>query len=166
MREARRILKDSDTIPVPLLGVREIISTRRADLWGDPLEAQSRELDEPLIWWLWKARFYITAEELSPADVEALVLEDENRRRLRLEKAHALMAMRMHLDKRATRQPIPHEVKVAVWQRDNGRCVDCESKEELEFDHIIPLAMGGANTERNLQLLCAICNRRKGATLG
>jgi 5-methylcytosine-specific restriction endonuclease McrA len=57
-------------------------------------------------------------------------------------------------------------VKVAVWQRDAGRCVECGSQEDLEFDHVIPLAMGGSNTERNLQLLCAACNRRKGATLG
>lgn len=57
-------------------------------------------------------------------------------------------------------------MKIAVWQRDSGRCVECDSNEDLEFDHIIPLAMGGANTLRNLQLLCGSCNRRKGATLG
>ena len=56
----------------------------------------------------------------------------------------------------------PHEVKLAVWQRDEGKCVECGSNEYLEYDHIIPLSMGGANTQRNLQLLCEGCNRRKG----
>ncbi|MGH9199405.1 MAG: HNH endonuclease [Acidimicrobiia bacterium] len=34
-----------------------------------------------------------------------------------------------------------------------------------EFDHIIPLATGGSNTERNVQLLCESCNRQKGARI-
>ena len=74
--------------------------------------------------------------------------------------------MRNAVDHRVTRQPIPQEVKLLVWQRDRGRCVECGVQSELEFDHIIPLAMGGSNTDRNLQLLCETCNRRKGATLG
>ncbi|MDX9973498.1 MAG: HNH endonuclease [FCB group bacterium] len=61
------------------------------------------------------------------------------------------------------RQPIPKEVQLTVWQRDQGRCVECGSKEKLEFDHIIPLAKGGANTARNIQLLCEGCNRSKGS---
>src|SRR5690606_11117267 len=57
------------------------------------------------------------------------------------------------------REPIPDEVKVFVWKRDAGKCVKCGSQEALEFDHIIPLAMGGSNTQRNLQLLCETCNK-------
>ncbi|MBN1139724.1 MAG: HNH endonuclease [Anaerolineae bacterium] len=63
------------------------------------------------------------------------------------------------------RSPIPDEVKMFVWRRDGGCCVKCGSRENLEFDHIIPLAMGGSNTARNLQLLCEKCNRSKGAGL-
>lgn len=91
---------------------------------------------------------------------------ERNKRRLALEKAHALEAMSNKLDKSHRRQTIPQPVRVAVWQRDGGRCVECESQDKLEFDHIIPVAMGGANSERNLQLLCENCNRRKGASLG
>lgn len=64
------------------------------------------------------------------------------------------------------RQPIPKSVKMYTWQRDGGRCVECGSKEKLEYDHIIPLSKGGSNTERNLQLLCEQCNRSKGSTIG
>ena len=63
------------------------------------------------------------------------------------------------------RRSIPREVKDRVWQRDQGRCAECGSQVLLEFDHIIPLAMGGSNTERNLQLLCEDCNRAKAANL-
>ena len=117
--------------------------------------------------WVYKMKIYITHDrELTPDDVLALVNEEANRRRLRLEKAHALQSMTREFDKRMTRTSIPQEVKVVVWQRDGGQCVDCGSQSNLEFDHVIPLAMGGSNTMRNLQLLCATCNRRKGATLG
>ncbi len=67
--------------------------------------------------------------------------------------------------KQVGRKPIPDKVKMYVWQRDQGRCVECGSKERLEYDHIIPLSRGGSNTDRNLQLLCERCNRRKGASI-
>jgi 5-methylcytosine-specific restriction endonuclease McrA len=62
-----------------------------------------------------------------------------------------------------TREPIPKEVQREVWQRDCGKCVVCGSQERLEFDHIIAHSKGGANTARNLQLLCESCNRKKSA---
>ena len=118
-------------------------------------------------YWLYQRLAYVSEDELlTEADVLALINEAANKRRLALEKAHALQSMTEHLDNRGKRERIPQDVKVIVWQRDGGRCVDCGSQTDLEFDHIIPLALGGSNTVRNLQLLCASCNRRKGATLG
>ena len=83
-----------------------------------------------------------------------------------IKKAHALQAVTDNNDKPKRRESIPQVVRVEVWQRDRGRCVECDEQEKLEFDHIIPVAMGGGNTSRNLQLLCETCNRRKGASLG
>lgn len=62
---------------------------------------------------------------------------------------------------RNNREVIPSAVRRAVWQRDNGRCTQCGSRERLEFDHIISVAKGGSNTERNIELLCEVCNRKK-----
>jgi len=60
-----------------------------------------------------------------------------------------------------SREPIPEDVRFAVWRRDQSKCVKCGSKENLEFDHIIPVSKGGSNTERNIQILCEKCNREK-----
>lgn len=56
---------------------------------------------------------------------------------------------------------IPQDVKLAVWQRDQGKCVQCGDSQYLEFDHIIPHSKGGANTVNNVQLLCRRCNLAK-----
>jgi hypothetical protein len=63
-------------------------------------------------------------------------------------------------DNATVREPIPEEVRFAVWRRDQGRCVRCGGQENLEFDHIIPLSNGGSNSERNVELLCETCNRK------
>jgi hypothetical protein len=118
-------------------------------------------------WATSKTEIWVTAElDLNRGDVMALLNEAKNKKRLRLQKAHDLQAMAERLDQAGRRQTIPTAIKTAVWRRDEGKCVACSSTHNLEFDHDIPLSMGGSNTERNLQLLCADCNRRKGATLG
>ena len=60
---------------------------------------------------------------------------------------------------------ITSSVKQYVWRRDEGKCTECGSNEKLEYDHIIPVAKGGSNTERNIQLLCEACNRQKSANI-
>ncbi len=61
---------------------------------------------------------------------------------------------------------IPRHVKVAVWRRDKGRCayVDangrCEERRWIEFDHIIPWALGGRSDDPgNVRLLCRAHNQ-------
>ena len=63
------------------------------------------------------------------------------------------------------REPIPESVRHEVWQRDEGRCIDCGSRERLEFDHIIPVSQGGSNSARNIELRCETCNLQKAATI-
>ncbi len=64
-----------------------------------------------------------------------------------------------------TREAIPEAVRSEIWRRDGGRCAQCGSQQNIEFDHIIPVSRGGATSVRNLQLLCKQCNRQKGASI-
>ncbi|HEU0023934.1 MAG TPA: HNH endonuclease signature motif containing protein [Thermoleophilaceae bacterium] len=112
-------------------------------------------------WWF-EERFYWEDEGLGERDVLALVREREARRRRRLERAHAALAGDAAGPRRLA---IPRAVRLAVFERDGGRCAECGSDFELQYDHLIPVALGGSGSVENLQLLCADCNRRKGAAL-
>lgn len=65
----------------------------------------------------------------------------------------------------ARRERIPEEVRIFVWSRDDGRCVRCGAEEDLQFDHVIPVARGGGNAPENIQVLCGTCNRAKGDSI-
>lgn len=57
---------------------------------------------------------------------------------------------------------IPTPVKVAVWKRDQGRCVTCGATDNLHFDHDVPFSKGGSSiTPANVKLLCARHNLEK-----
>jgi hypothetical protein len=125
-------------------------------------------------WWWYRDRFYWEDEGYGPHDVVALVADRERRRQRRLERAHAALERervaacrdgRGDLAGMPRREPLPRELKLAVWRRDRGRCRECGNGFDLQYDHVIPLALGGATSVDNLQLLCGDCNRAKGASL-
>jgi len=70
------------------------------------------------------------------------------------------------VNKVATRY-ISAAVRNKIWQRDNGCCTyidpitkrKCNSRYQIQIDHIMPFALGGNNSEANLRLLCAGHNR-------
>jgi 5-methylcytosine-specific restriction endonuclease McrA len=60
---------------------------------------------------------------------------------------------------------LPAAVKREVWTRDGGRCQwplesggVCGSTLRVEYDHRVPLALGGASTTDNVRLLCRVHN--------
>ena len=60
------------------------------------------------------------------------------------------------------RRVIPTQVKLEVWKRDGGKCVQCGATDELHFDHIIPFSRGGTSLSAdNIQILCARHNLEK-----
>jgi len=115
-------------------------------------------------YWRFEDAFYWEDEQLEAADVLALVRDRERRRQRKLERAH--MALALDREAAPRRQAISRELRLAVFERDGGRCVECDSSFDLQYDHVIPVTMGGATSVENLQLLCAPCNQRKGGSLG
>lgn len=53
----------------------------------------------------------------------------------------------------------------AVFERDQYRCVECQTHIDLCCDHIIPESKGGPTTLDNLQTMCRPCNSRKGVSI-
>jgi len=64
------------------------------------------------------------------------------------------------------RRIIPTHVKLEVWRRDGGKCVQCGATDELHFDHDLPYSKGGTSLKpENIQLLCARHNLSKSAKI-
>ncbi len=59
------------------------------------------------------------------------------------------------------RGKVTNKLRFAVYKRDNYRCQKCGSTENLEIDHIFPIAKGGKTVFNNLQTLCHDCNSKK-----
>lgn len=55
----------------------------------------------------------------------------------------------------------------AVLAAANDTCGICKKAlgDDVTFDHIIPLALGGAHTQDNLQATHLVCNSRKGVRI-
>jgi hypothetical protein len=117
-------------------------------------------------YWQFQDRVYWESEDLDADEVYALLVSKQQRERGRIERAKAMVAMGMQPQDQAQRRDvIPDDVKQLVWLRDGGRCRHCGAQTELQYDHIIPVAMGGSSNPENLQILCGPCNRRKSAGL-
>jgi hypothetical protein len=100
-------------------------------------------------WWWWRDAFYWESGDYGPEDLLSLLLmlerDDEQ-------------GIGWELEMRPV-EPISEEVKRIVFERDGGRCLGCGSDELIQFDHVVPLSLGGRNDPQNIRLVCAGCNR-------
>ena len=110
------------------------------------------------LWWANDGLFWADAD-LQDEEVALLVQDRQRKHQARLDRLRRTPKTRQ-------RDPIPRDVQAVIWKRDNGRCVRCGTEEDLQFDHIIPVAKGGGNAADNIQVLCGDCNRRKSDSIG
>lgn len=140
--------------------------------FADYLALQDRQRNQPVLicgyggrnYWQFQDRFYSENDSLRADQVHALLVTRQQREQRRIDLAQATVSAGRLPTTRA-RTAIPDDVKQYVWARDHGRCVECGSTSELQFDHVIPISMGGGPDANNLQLLCGPCNRRKSGGL-
>lgn len=78
--------------------------------------------------------------------------------------------MRMYDQNRRARKvagggTISHDIVDKLMTLQQGKCPCCGKSLDAGFhvDHIMPLALGGSNTDDNIQLLTPACNREKNA---
>ena len=147
-----------------LVAARGLRAAEHATLEAEQRDAAVAVLHAPggrTYWWC-MGRFYWEDDGLSADDVFALVFERSVRAQRRLARAHATVALGQ-APPSPRREGIARDVRRAVWERDGGACVQCGEAFELQFDHVIPVALGGGSGVENLQVLCGACNRAKGA---
>ena len=66
---------------------------------------------------------------------------------------------------RVERARVTNKMRFYIYKRDHYTCRMCHRKyavENLEIDHIYPIAKGGKSNYENLQTLCKWCNKKKG----
>lgn len=75
---------------------------------------------------------------------------------------------RVHRENRRARERnapgvLSTDIKTKLFALQKGKCPVCRSKlsAKTDLDHILPLCLGGANEDKNVQLLCQSCNRSK-----
>lgn len=67
---------------------------------------------------------------------------------------------------RVERGKVSNKMRFSIYEKDGYRCKRCGKKtNDLEVDHIIPIAKGGKSTYDNLQTLCHRCNVIKGSNI-
>ena len=65
--------------------------------------------------------------------------------------------------KQTKKTDIPKKVKIAVWNRDDHRCIFCGKLVEWNFanSHFIPRSAGGLGIEENIFTACDGCHREQ-----
>jgi len=115
-------------------------------------------------WWWYLDRFWWDDEGLSPRDVASLVLRMDLEQRQQADDRARGTAAVLGLEPEAADvrdADVSPIVRFAVWCRDRGRCVDCRSTHDLEYDQIISFSKGGRRWIANVELRCAGCRERR-----
>jgi len=116
-------------------------------------------------YWWFKDAFYSDDEGASQEEVELLLWDRARKKDRKIDRIRQVRESSKDIQ-RAQREQIPADIQRLVWDRDGGRCVRCGVQQDLQFDHVIPVAKGGGVSVQNIQILCGICNRAKSDLIG
>ena len=62
------------------------------------------------------------------------------------------------------RKEFSKQERAAIHKKAGGKCANCAaSAAKFHVDHVVPLASGGSNDDKNLQILCIPCHATKSA---
>lgn len=92
-------------------------------------------------------------------ETEKLILDDDVTK-----KSGIYPYILTHNEKHLSIRAFSDATKQKIFEKQKGVCVVCKEKfeiEEMEADHITPWHEGGKTTDKNCQMLCKECNRRK-----
>ena len=121
---------------------------------------------------VWRKKWWAETREVRRAKKRAHYARNakainarEEARRKRAPQGQATSVRNYRARKRAAQGRHSKTEIAAILKTQGGKCAYCRAPLRTRFhvDHIIPLARGGANDRRNLQLTCRSCNQRKGA---
>ncbi len=115
--------------------------------------------------WLFRNKLFSVKGNFSETEEKLLVFDAEEKHRRKIQSLEAHFQGSTNDEVIGPRRRIPEEIRFEVWRRDGGKCCRCGGRENLEYDHIIPVSKGGGTTSRNIELLCERCNRAKGNRL-
>ena len=103
--------------------------------------------------WLYQDGVYSVTGNYTDAERKLLILDSADSERQRFERLALKFSKEQNEHVKYERTRISENVRIEVWRRDQGRCASCSSRENLEYDHIVPVSRGGSNTARNVELL-------------
>jgi hypothetical protein len=72
---------------------------------------------------------------------------------------------REHLERAGRRSGTRNLTSSQILRKSAGRCYICGiplSVQTMQWEHVIPLSLGGAHSDENLMAACDVCNSRKG----
>ena len=86
------------------------------------------------------------------------------------ERANPDKVREKHARRRARKANVPHEPynRMDIYDRDEGICYLCGEfvpTSTFQIDHLVPIALGGADAEYNVGIAHSSCNAQKGAKI-
>lgn len=143
--------------------------TRLSPALAASIESQRHVQPVPVVynsqrkWWAFGSAYFWDNAGYAAQDVMALLRDRERRQDQELRRAH--MLLNAESSGKQQRHTITKEMRRLVYERDGGACAECGGQFNLQYDHVIPVALGGATSIDNLQLLCQDCNLEKSASI-